>query len=82
MNVTYNSDKKRYELSEDGFTAIADVRFEDTLLFIDYVESPFELRGKGTAGRLMQGIVDDATAKNMTLRPVCGYAKKWLEKYN
>ena len=81
MSVTYNSDKKRYELTEDGYTATADVRFEDNFLFIDYVESPFELRGKGTAGRLMQGIVDDATAKNITLRPVCGYAKKWFERH-
>lgn len=81
MSVTYNTDKHRYELTEDGFTATAAVRLEDDFLFIDYVESPFELRGKGTAGRLMQGIVDNAATKNLTLRPICGYAKKWLERH-
>jgi len=81
MSATYNDHESRYELTEDGHTAIANVRFDGEFLFIDYVESPFELRGKGTAGRLMQGIVDDAETKNLILRPVCGYAKKWLERY-
>ena len=80
--VTFDKNQNRYELEEDGHTAFADVRLDGDQLFINYVESPLPLRGKGTAGRLMQGIVDDAEQNGYTLRPICGYAKAWLKKQN
>ena len=80
-NFTNNAEKNRFELKQDGSMATADYRVEGTTLFIDYVESPEELRGTGAAGKLMQHIVDFASKNNLEIKPICGYAASWLTKH-
>jgi len=50
-------------------------------MIIDYVFSPPELRGAGTAGRLMQGVADEARTRNLKITPLCGYAAAWLKRH-
>ncbi|MBX3480314.1 MAG: N-acetyltransferase [Caulobacter sp.] len=81
-HVTDNAADSRYELSEEGETAYADYRREDGRLIIDYVFAPPALRGKGSSGRLMQGLVDDARSRNETVVGVCSYAAAWLRRHS
>lgn len=81
MRVTNNTDESRYELVEDGHTAYADYRIHEGILSINYVFSPPELRGKGTAGRLMEGLMADVQAQKLKARPICGYAASWLQRH-
>lgn len=62
--------------------ATADIRRDGDTVFINLVFAPMELRGKGTASRLMEGIVADAQVKGLTLHPICGYAAKWLDRHS
>jgi predicted GNAT family acetyltransferase len=78
--VTDNPEAHRFELTENGRLAYADYRREPGRLIIDYVFSPPELRGQGTAGRLMAGLVASAAAQGETIVPVCGYAAAWLRR--
>lgn len=80
MDIVYNNGKNRYELTENGHTAFAEIRRIENKLYIDYVESPLPLRGKGSAGRLMQGIVNDAQSQGLEIHPICGYARQWLRR--
>lgn len=80
--VTDNTDKSRFELAEDGHTAYADYdRGPDGVLSIKYVFAPEALRGKGTAGRLMEGVAEAARAEGVKLYPICGYASSWLRRH-
>ena len=79
--VNDNTSARRFELVEEGHTAYADYRKDGSVLYINYVFSPPELRGKGTAGRLMEGIVLAARSENLEIHPVCGYAASWLKRY-
>lgn len=81
QTITDNKAAKRFELVEEGHTAYADYRIDGTMLYINYVFSPPELRGKGTAGRLMEGIVETAKADNLEIYPICGYAASWLKRH-
>lgn len=76
-----NTQKKQFELLQDGHIAFARYRIEGQKLYIDYVEAPVELRGTGAAGTLMQHIVDYATENNYTILPICGYAVSWLKRH-
>jgi predicted GNAT family acetyltransferase len=80
-NVTDNPAAGRFELIEDGQLAYADYRRADGRLIIDYVFSPPELRGRGTAGRLMQGVAADARRRGESITPICGYAAAWLKRH-
>lgn len=79
-NVTDNTAAGRLELIEQGQTAYVDYRRTPGRLVIDYVFSPPPLRGAGTAGRLMQGVVAAARAENLKITPLCGYAAAWLKR--
>lgn len=79
--ITDNAAKQRYELVEQGQTAYADYRLSNGRLYIDYVFSPPALRGAGTAGRLMAGVAEDATARDLKITPICGYAAAWLSRH-
>jgi predicted GNAT family acetyltransferase len=80
-HVTDNTDAGRFELIEAGQTAYADYRLENGRMIIDYVFSPPALRGAGTAGRLMEGVVADARARNLKITPLCGYAAAWIRRH-
>ena len=79
--VTDNAAAQRFELVEEGQTAFADYIRQDGKLVIPHVESPIALRGAGTAGRLMEGVVAHARAKGVKIVPVCGYAAAWLRRH-
>ncbi len=81
MTVTNNTSQSRYELVEDGHLAYADYRVSGDVLSINYVFSPPELRGTGTAGRLMQGVMEDVKARGLKATPICGYAASWLKRH-
>ncbi len=79
--VTWNAARSRYELVEDGKLAFADATKSGDRLIIPHVESDPALRGAGTAGRLMTGVVAHARELGMKIVPLCGYASAWLARH-
>ncbi|HXL98375.1 MAG TPA: GNAT family N-acetyltransferase [Rhizomicrobium sp.] len=71
----------RFELTENGLTAFATYRRAGNRVTIPHVEAPVPLRGKGTASRLMQGIVALARADGSKIVPSCPYAAAWFRRY-
>ena len=80
IDVIDNTSKSRFELVEQGETAFANYSLSGDQLTIPYVEAPLALRGKGTAGRLMEGVVDHARKRDLKIIPVCGYAASWFRR--
>ncbi len=80
-DVVDNAARGRFELVEEGLTAFADYRREAGRLVIPYVESPPPLRGKGTAGRLMEGVLAAARAEGLKVTPICGYAVAYIRRH-
>lgn len=80
--IVLNEAQGRYEIVIEGHTVFANVRQKDSTLYIDYVEAPPALRGKGAASSLMEGIAAIAKAENLEIVPICGYAAAWLQRHN
>ena len=81
MTVRDNTQAQRFELDEDGQTAFANYRRNGPQVVIPHVEAPPALRGKGTAGRLMEGIVARARAEGFKVTPTCSYALTWFRRH-
>ncbi len=79
--VTDNEAARRFELMEDGHLAYASYRRADNIVTIPHVESAMELRGKGSAGRLMEGIAALARANGFKIVPTCPYAVAWFRRH-
>ncbi|HWA88811.1 MAG TPA: GNAT family N-acetyltransferase [Rhizomicrobium sp.] len=71
----------RFELEENGFTAFATYRRSGDTVTIPHVEAPKELQGKGSAGRLMEGIAQLARARGFKIVPTCPYAVAWFKRH-
>jgi len=81
MPVIDNKDRQRFELEEAGEIAFANYRRAGAQVTIPHVESPPALRGTGTAGRLMEGIVALARAEGFKVTPTCSYAAAWFRRH-
>jgi predicted GNAT family acetyltransferase len=81
MIVVENTALQRFELEESGLVAFANYRRSGSDVTIPHVEAPLVLRGKGTAGRLMKGIVEKARAEGFKIRPTCSYAVLWFRRH-
>lgn len=81
QTVTDNTTLSQFERVEDGHMALASYRRHANALTIHHVEAAPALRGKGTAARLMEGIVQIARAQSLTITPSCPYAKDWFQKH-
>jgi predicted GNAT family acetyltransferase len=79
--VTDNRDQSRFELVEQGQTAFADYSRRGAAYVIPHVETPVALRGHGTAGRLMAGLVELVRADGGRIVPICSYAAAWLQRH-
>ncbi len=79
--VRDNPEQNRFELEESGETAFANYRLDGNHMTIPYVESPVALSGKGTAGRLMEGVVQQAKVRGLKITPICGYAVHWFKRH-
>lgn len=79
--IVNNVEASRYELLTDGYLSVAEYRREGNTCHINHVEVPPELRGRGVAALLMQGVVEDARRHGLTLVPVCSYAVTYLQRH-
>ena len=81
MTVKDNHVLKRFELEEEGLIAFASYRRDGSTFVIPHVEAPPSLRGAGTAGRLMAGIVELARDEGFKIVPTCTYARLWFRRH-
>ncbi|MFD0893913.1 N-acetyltransferase [Luteolibacter ambystomatis] len=79
--VTDNAARGRFELIEGGKLAFADYQVRDDVLVLPHVEADPALRGQGTAGRLMEGVLAIARERGLKVLPVCGYAAAWIRRH-
>jgi predicted GNAT family acetyltransferase len=81
VSVRDNRELQRFELPVDGQIVFANYRRQPGRLVITYVEAPPALRGSGAAGRLMQGVVEEARAWQVKVLPLCAYARAWMQRH-
>jgi hypothetical protein len=81
VSVTDNEVKSRFELEENGELAFATYRRNGDVFTIPHVEAAIALRGKGAAGRLMDGLAAIARAQHYKIRPTCPYAVAWFKRH-
>jgi predicted GNAT family acetyltransferase len=79
--ITDNAAASRFEFVEEGKLAFADYRLENGVLLLPHVEADPALRGKGTAGRLMTGVLNLARESGWKVRPICGYAAAFIQRH-
>jgi predicted GNAT family acetyltransferase len=71
----------RFELEADGHVAELVYRRNGKRLVLVHTEVPTELEGRGLGGRLVSAAADRAAREDLTLVPLCPFARRWLERH-
>jgi len=80
-DVIDNQDRSRFELRADGQLAELDYRHQGRRLVLIHTEVPAELEGRGIGGRLVMAAIDRAAREDLTVVPLCPFARGWLERH-
>jgi predicted GNAT family acetyltransferase len=81
FEVVHAPEDRRYELHLDGQrVGLADYWVDGDVMTIPHVETDPAHRGKDFAARLMAGVLDEARARRLTIRPVCSYAALYMQR--
>lgn len=81
--MTFTKESNRIYCAQDGKT-LAEVTFPETapgVVVIDHTWVGPSLRGQGTAGQLMQAVVDLLRADGRKAQATCSYARAWLARH-
>jgi predicted GNAT family acetyltransferase len=77
-----NAEKLRYEMDEGDGLIRAEYRdAPGGVRALTHFETPIAARGRGAAGRLMEGILAEARASGRKLQARCSYAVDYLERH-
>ena len=79
-DVIDNEAEHRFQMTMDGHTGELTYELEGDRLTLIHTGVPEELEGHGLAGRLVQAAVDRAQRDELTIIPICPYARRWLKK--
>jgi predicted GNAT family acetyltransferase len=80
--VTDNPDKRRFELTADGWLAgFAEYRLDaDTITFI-HTEVDQAFSGRGLGSVLARGALDDARRRGLRVVAECPFIRGWIAKH-
>lgn len=78
MTVHDNMAESRYELAEAGETSFAAYELSGEVMTFTHTVVPPALRGRGIAGRLVAGALDDAQARGLKVVPACSYVARYI----
>ena len=77
--VRDNQAESRFELDEDGVTAIAAYRREEGRIVFTHTEVPEAASGLGIGGRLVRGALDILRAEGLKVDPQCSFVAHYIE---
>jgi predicted GNAT family acetyltransferase len=82
MNQIHNNKPlSRFELDVDGAVAFANYRLTPTAVIITHTETPYALRGRGIASKLVQGALELIRADGLKVVAGCGFVVDYLNKH-
>ncbi|HMA56205.1 MAG TPA: GNAT family N-acetyltransferase [Pseudolabrys sp.] len=80
-SVRDNTALHRFELDADGHVAFSNYKRGDGLLTILHTEVPKALEGRGIGSSLIRGVLDAARAEGLKVKPVCPFAKAYVDRH-
>jgi predicted GNAT family acetyltransferase len=79
--VTDNVARSRFEQGTDGESGFIDYRRSGSTLFLNHVEVPAPLGGRGVGTSLVRGALDLIRSRGERIVPVCPFVKAFLRRY-
>ena len=79
--VIDNAAASRFEMTVAGTLAELVYRRRADRIVLVHTEVPDALSGQGIGGTLVQAALAEAAAENLTVVPLCPFARGWLQRH-
>jgi predicted GNAT family acetyltransferase len=80
--VVDHAEEHRFELWGDGeLIGFLDYRLHGEEITLVHTEIDPAHGGAGHGSTLVRGVLDQVRARGLSVRPMCPYAKAWIEKH-
>ena len=80
-SITHLQDKKRFEITEDGYTAYVAYELFEGGIDITHTLVPKPLEGRGLASALVKHVLEYAGVQALKVRPTCPFVKVYVERH-
>lgn len=81
LEVTNDEASGRFHTVVDGFTAELTYRLRGDRMVITHTGVPPAIEGRGIGSALVRAAVEDATARDLTIVPLCPFVGAWLDRH-
>ena len=81
-DVTHNTARHRFEITQDGHTAVLDYMTAGNKLVLTHTGVPQELEGKGIGTSLVKAALDHARSASLKVDPQCPFVGKYIERHS
>ncbi len=81
LDITRNDAKSRYELQQDGETAVADYLRQGERLVITHVGVPKALENRGIGSALVKFALEEARKARLRVVPLCSFAEAYIRRH-
>jgi predicted GNAT family acetyltransferase len=71
----------RFELEEDGVTAVLNYTLGDGVISFNHTETPEAARGRGIASRLVTGGLEIIHARGLKMAPRCTFVRAYVDSH-
>lgn len=79
--VSHDRANKRFELSLEGRTAVAEYELEGDRMIFTHTWVPDEFRGRGAAASLIRAALEFARQEGKKVVPQCSYVEVYLKRH-
>ncbi|MBW6522158.1 N-acetyltransferase [Sphingomonas sp. RHCKR47] len=80
-SVIDNKAEQEFELTVDGYRAVAAYQLEGDTIVFTHTEVPAEIEGRGVASKLIQAALDSARDRGLKVVPQCRFVRAYMEKH-
>lgn len=81
MQISHQSEAKRFTATVEGHEAQLTYRLGERRLTIDHTGVPAAIGGRGVAGELVRAALDFARSEGLKVVPACSYAAAYIQRH-
>ena len=80
-SVIDNKAEQEFELTVDGYRAVAAYQLEGDTIVFTHTEVPPEIEGRGVGTKLIGAALDSARDRGLTVVPQCPFVRAYMDKH-
>ena len=80
-SVVDNKAEQEFELTVDGYRAVAAYQLEGNTIVFTHTEVPSEIEGRGVGTKLIAAALNSARDRGLEVVPQCRFVRAYMDKH-